>query len=46
MNPNKIDTVHGYLTPKRMLTSLMNPSQKNKVNRSLTNSLHETDNID
>lgn len=46
MNPNKIDSVYGYLTPKRILTSLMNPSQKNKVNKSLTNSLHDADNID
>lgn len=46
MNPNKIDSVYGYLTPKRILTSLMNPSQKNKANRSLTNSLHDADNID
>lgn len=40
MNPNKIDSVYGYLQPKRILTSMMNSSQKGKNNRSLTNSLH------
>lgn len=34
MQPSKIDSVYDYLTPKKFLSSLMNPTHKNKPNRS------------
>lgn len=33
MQPAKIDSVYGYLTPKKFLSSLMNPTQKSKQTR-------------
>lgn len=37
MQPQKKESVYGFLTPKRMLSSLMRPSpNKSKINRSMT----------
>lgn len=46
MQPQKMDSVLGYLTPKRLLTNIMNPNNKTKINRSVIDSLNSPSNID
>ena len=46
MQAQKVDSVIGYLTPKRLLTNIMNPSHKNKINRSLADPLNSPNSID
>jgi len=45
MQPSKIDSVYDYLTPKKFLTSLMNPAHKNKPSRSEMGNLDSPPNL-
>lgn len=45
MQPTRVDSVHGYLTPKRFLSTLMNPPQKSKSNRSMAEQYNSPSNL-
>lgn len=45
MQAHKVDTVIDYLTPKKLLTNIMNPANKTKINRSVTESLGSPNNM-
>lgn len=46
MQPTRVDSVHGYLTPKRFLSTLMNPPHKSKSNRSMAEQYNSPSNLE